>query len=194
MKKLVLCLSILLLILGFHETAAAIPYTLTDTTTFTENGTNAPEDLVSYGGASVSALEGIGDYVTWKHQYNFDPPLGTITSASIAIELADDDVDRIWRINSYELGFLYDESGHWAFGEVDAGTYGYNVNGAYLADGSFTMTIGSLWGDFSLLSSRLTINYDSDVSAAPVPEPASLLLLGTGLIGITALTKVKLID
>lgn len=193
MKKLILLLCAFLFTLGFYESAAAIPYTLTDTTTFDSQGTNAPEDLVAYGGSSVSRLEGIGDYVTWQHQYTFSPPLGTITSAALEIALFDDETDRFWRSNSYELGFLYDESGHWAIGEVDTGTYGYNLNGSYLADGSFYVTIASLWGDFSIKSSTLTINYDSAGSPAPVPEPASLLLLGTGLIGIAALTRVKLI-
>lgn len=194
MRKLILILNVALLFFGICATANAIPYTVIDTTYFTADGTNATEDYVAHGWGDVDKLDGSGDYVKWQHQYAFSPPLGTITSATLEISLNDDETDRLFRLCTYEMGLVFDESGQWTFGEVDTGTYGYNADGSYLGDGSFFVTIGSLWGDFSIVSSTLTINYDSTGDQAPVPEPASLLLLGTGLIGIATIGRKRLLN
>jgi len=184
MKKICLVCFMILLPLVFCSTAGAIPYTLTDTTYFTTDGTNAQEDYLDHGWGDVNRLDGISDYVTWQHQYTFSPPLGTITSASLELSLLDDEKD-FFSLCSYELGMIVDESGNWAIGEIDTGTYGYSLDGAFLADGSFTVGVASLWGDFILASSTLTIGYD----AAPVPEPATLFLMGTGLVGMVGLGR-----
>jgi hypothetical protein len=189
-----------LLIIGVCGTAAAFPYTLTDTTNFSTTTATSPDgsvDYIAHGGGAVDVLEGAGDFVKWQHQYSFDPPLGTITSAILELSLVDDEIDRFCVFNwatPYEVGFVYTESGQLAVGEVDTDTYGLNIDTSYLGDGKFAVLLGSLWGDFSIQYSRLTINYDSDgVSPAPVPEPASLLLMGIGLLGITTLSRKKLL-
>jgi hypothetical protein len=185
-KKICLVCFTLLLPLVLCATAGAMPYTLTDITYFTADGTNAEEDYVDHGWGDVNRLDGMADYVVWEHQYAFDPPLGTITSASLEIYLEDDEKDTFFPW-TYELGLIVDESGNWGINEIDTDTYGYSLNGSFLADGSFRVGIASVWGDFLISSSKLTIDYN----AAPVPEPASLFLMGTGLIGLTALGRKK---
>jgi hypothetical protein len=55
MKKVVLAMIASLMLAGV---AYAAPITFTDTTTFYAGGTNAAEDLVSYGWGDVNKLDG----------------------------------------------------------------------------------------------------------------------------------------
>jgi len=165
--------------------AVAVPITFTDTTTFSAGGTN-DADLVSYGGNYVNQLEGFGDHVRWTHHFmeKFDTSTPQVLSGTLALALHD---DRDW---SWEFGFGWAEDGTWGFGEVDTGVYSFNVDTSFLEDGLFTVTLASLGGDFFIDTSDLRITYDS---AAPVPEPATMLLFGVGLIGIAGLGRRKLI-
>jgi hypothetical protein len=180
MKKTLIGLSGMLLIAGSIGTAGAL--TLTDTTEFTETGTIAAEDYVShrYGGA-VNKLNGFLDYVTWNHLFTTDS-ISVINSATLELQFTDDARDK------KEFAFGFGEDGTWDWGEIDTGseTYGLlDVNSLY--DGIYNVTVVSLWGDFYLNKSILTIDYDP----VPTPEPATMLLMGLGLTGIIAAHRRK---
>ena len=176
LKILVLSVFVVFLATGG---AFAVPITFTDTTTFFAGGTN-DADLVSYGGNYVNQLEGFGDHVRWTHHYT---PTPQVLSGTLALAMRD---DKDW---SWEFGFGWAEDGTWGFGEIDTGIYSFNVDTSFLGDGLFTVTLASLGGDFFIDRSDLKITYNS----APVPEPATMLLFGVGLIGIAGLGRRKLI-
>ncbi len=63
--------------------------------------------------------------------------------------------------------------------------------------GTLSVTFISLLGDFNLNSSKLSVFGDDggtpgDIGAVPVPEPANMLLFGTGLLGLAGTCRKKL--
>ena len=69
-------------------------------------------------------------------------------------------------------------------------TYTGNIGGEIdiFHDGTLNVRVSS-WGggDFYLASSTLTV--DGDNGSAPVPEPATILLLGSGLFGLVGYNR-----
>ncbi|MCM8812437.1 MAG: PEP-CTERM sorting domain-containing protein [Candidatus Omnitrophica bacterium] len=192
MKKFMQAIFMGVAVVGTASFVIAAPLTLVDVTTFGATGTNAPEDLIAYGGTSVNYLSGWGDFVAWQHQFQFIPAAEQVLGGSLTVTLRDDERDTL-RPSTWEFAFGYAEDGTWALGEVDSAQYSYNVNAQLLADGRFAVKIVSLGGDFFIDKSELHVTYNpvDSSTGSPVPEPASMLLLGPALLGLLGLKRKK---
>ena len=168
MKRFFVLICAVTLVLGVVPTVDALP--ITDITTFNSTGTNPAEDYVSHGQGTVNKLDGALDYVKWTHHFDFDPPAEEVLSGTITISLRDD--GDWWG----EFAFGWTEGGSWDLGEVDTGDYSYSVGASYLADGTFTVTLASVLGDFYIDQSALEISYNP---IASIPDVTTLALLGT---------------
>ena len=168
MKNFLVFLCTVSLFFGVVGFAGATPITYRDTISF--NQLISPTNSVS-----------------WNHL--FDIPTDEILGGLLTVWLRDDDDLWPW-VPEFALGL--GDDGAWAFGEVDTRSYSYGVNVPSLEDGAFAIKLSSLGGDFFIDKSELVITYEtSSITPAPVPEPATMLLFGCGLIGLAAVGRKK---
>ena len=184
MKKFLMLLLSLILFLCFSGAANALPMTWTDV-----HGTNK---LMNSGNNHYSYYHNITDN-------GFDPGKDLVLTWDIKLSFTDDEKRDHWEWAKVNLpGLIADRFFEVSFNETIytgfsvAGTLSLNANGILGID------IYRAAGDFYFTGSTLNAYGDSDHFGSsggdiyPVPEPANMLLLGTGLIGLAGASRKKI--
>jgi hypothetical protein len=173
MKKFLMLLCAATMVFGMVGVAGAI--TITDT----------------YNAGHTLLRSWSRDSKTWEHNINDDGFIqGTheVTSAAITLWLQDDGgCWDFWEVASLNIGT---NRFRW---EVDTGEISFNVASliSLTATGTINATLTATWGDFYFNSATLRADVidpsgDDGGGTAPVPEPSTMLLMGTGLLGLVA--------
>ena len=135
-----------------------------------------------------------GDSHSYTHNLLLEGfELGSATSGTIEVQFTDDYDPNTWDWEVILIvvdEFDFDTGGFSV--STTAQSYGSELEVNALAEinasGMLDITVASLWGDFYVDKSELIV-YGDDGEVAPVPEPATILLMGTGLLGLVAYSR-----
>lgn len=168
---------LLLMLVGsllYCGNAMAVP------TTWTVSQTYAPE-YIGWWDAKIFSLD-VTDagYIPGMEIDDFQLSVfladdgGCFDGSEKAFLLAGTQSDGSWTMGSLNVGWS-------PLGELDLED-----------DGTLNFAVGSLFGDFFINSARLVVFGDSGTCpTAPVPEPATIMLLSAGLIGLMVSARKK---
>jgi PEP-CTERM motif len=199
MKRISLLIAVLVL-LGLSQVALAD--SITDLYDFSGSGTDSGRTYLDLcGGPSASGCVDPRNDNSWTFNYThnlvFTPPAESITSATITLSHKENNTqnpnNELWIMYSgtaTKLGNLDFSNSDWVdqvfpvpaslYPSLPTGLWSLNITLSEETNGA-----DDLWIDKSVLS----VDYVPDPPPAPVPEPTTLLLLGTGLVGVWIFRK-----
>lgn len=150
---------------------------------------------------------------SWEDSFDFNPDerISVLNGGhSFFLDLGNDGYQDGMEIFDYTLSIVvYDDNSGWwetdfetvvlstlggatsadvALGSVEQG-WGLLGEADIEDDGTLNVWVTSAWGDFLLDSASITASGDD--GTAPVPEPATVLLFGIGLLGIAGVSRKK---
>jgi hypothetical protein len=184
MKKLLLVFTGILMMLSAASSSFALSYTQT----------------IDLGNKTLAEGFFAGLFYDSTYTYThatpdeFQVPYDVVNSATLKIIASwvngkNDTVE----INDLFVGTL--KAGVWSFcNPFDVSTSIFDISKVFTvwSDKSFDVTISAAGcGEGILVLKSSTFTLDFENRQAPVPEPASMLLMGLGLIGVTAFTRRK---
>ena len=147
---------------------------------------------VDYDGWSLAGI-GPGGYLSWTQALTPSSPDGTFSNATLMLYLYDD------CLFSFEKVYYSIDNGTSLLLDTDVTGAWYNpeheplINVSLGSDNAVSVKISSssYCGASNFYVDRSILTADFTPAAAPVPEPASLVLLGAGLLSAGFFTKKK---
>jgi hypothetical protein len=192
MKKWSVFLCTTIFLLGPVAIANALPFSQT-----------FDWDEETKDGRTATKVFDNGTPVTYQHDVLFNPPAQSITSAALTLSHYGNEYPdkEAWILfedenSAVQIGLLENSDGVWKdqtftlAPSLYSDILGLNwILELRLAEGSGDNNTDNIYLDKSVLSG--TYEPVADRGSDPVPEPATMLLLGSGLVGLAALGKKK---